>query len=212
MTVGDRILALLEHRRIDAESDAILEGLVGAIGDAADRLGLIAYGDDGLIGPGAALTDPAVAPAWALVHAALYTGGTVPPRAAGELEADWLARAREAVVYPAGMRRGTHAAIRRAVEPHLTGTRRVIIFDQVGGPYDLVVRTRVSETPDPAAVELAIAGSYVSGGPKGAIRAELVLTYVVSDDAIWQEFAAMTWADVAAQYATWNDVLDGPEA
>jgi hypothetical protein len=201
VTLAERILALLAHRYLedDPESNELLEGLVGGIADAAEQLGVIAYGDDAAgIPPGAALTDPAVAPAWALPHAALYTGGEMPARMPGEAEAAWLERARAAVVFPAGIRRGSHTAVRLAAAPHLTGTRTVFILDRVGNPYELVVRVRASEAADPDAVRLAIEGSYVSGGPRGAIRAELELVLIVSDGPIWQEAGAgVRWIDLA---------------
>lgn len=189
MTVTDRLLTLLEHRRgTDPTSDTLLEAIMSAIADALDRLALVAYGDpDQAIAPGAALNDPAVAPAWALAHAALYTGGTLPARTVGETDTAWLARARHAVVYPTGIRRGSHTAIRLAVEPLLTGTKSVSILDDVGGPYDLTVRTRTSETPDAAAARAAIEGSQVSGGRPGAIRAELKLVHVTSEDPLINE-------------------------
>ena len=202
-TLAERILGLLEHRYVpgDAENTRLLEGLIGGLAAAGDRLALIAYGDedaDPPIAPGAAITDPAVAPAWAIRHAAMYTGGRVPPRLVGEDEATWLERARAAVVFPAGIRRGSHTAVRVAAQPHLTGTRSVFILDRIGNPYELVVRVRTSEAPDPDAVRLAIEGAYVSGGPRGAIRAELELVLIVSDGPIWQEAGAgVQWVDLA---------------
>jgi hypothetical protein len=188
MTAGERILALLDHRRVDPESDAILEALAGALGEPFERVALVAYGDEEAgIPAGRVLDDPAVAPDWALPHAGLYTGGTMPPRLDGESETDYLARARDALVYPHGIRRGTHAAIKLAGAPFLTGTKSIAVLDDVGGPYDLTVRTRTSETPDPAAFRRAIEGSIVSGGAKGAIRAELVLLHVVSEDPLINE-------------------------
>jgi hypothetical protein len=205
MTVADRILALLEHRRVDPESDQLLEALIGGLAVAFDRAGLVAYGDE-TIPAGAALTDPGVAPLWALPHAALYTGGTLPPRLPDETDPDYLARARADVVFPRGMRRGSHAAVRTAAEPHLTGSKTVVIVDDQGGPYDLTVRTRTSETPDPAAARRAIEGSHVSGGPVGAIRAELVLNHIVSDDVIWDEVRDdLTWDEIDPAL-TWDDV------
>ena len=189
--VAERALALLTHRLTgDPEADylwiALVEGLCSQLEDA----GLIAYGsEDGSILPGRALTDPAVAPLKFLPHAAMYTGGTMPPRLMGESDEDYTARARAEVVYPRGIRRGTAAAIRIALQPHLTGEKAIAITDDFGGPYDILVRTRTAETPDEDAARLAVEGSFVSSGPIGAIRAELRLTYIVSDEPVINELS-----------------------
>jgi hypothetical protein len=151
-----------------------------------ERLGIVAFGTDA-IPVGHALTDPSVAPDWALAHASLYTsGGLLPGRKAGESQAAWLARARVQASAPLGILRGTDEAIILAVQPLLTGTKSVFI--NVGGsPYQLIVRTITSETPDSAAVQAAIEGSYVSGGVRGAMRAELALSYSVSDTPTFAE-------------------------
>lgn len=211
--VADRLRTLLAHRYVDGddENNAILDGIVDGIADAMDRLGVVAFGDDVAGVPaGRALSDPSVAPIWALPHAAMYTGAIpLPGRMAGESEEDWLARARDAAVYPLGIKRGTHEAVRRTVEPLLTGSKQVFIADDYGGDYDLLVRTIIAETPDPAAVEKALAGDYVSGGARGAIRAELVLTYVTAD---YPTFAEATLAfsavpnGVTAENVTREDV------
>ena len=186
-----RLQALMEHRRIDPESDAIMDAIIGAVADAAEHLSVIAYGDADAtppIPPGGGLQNPLYAPMWALAHAALYTGARLPGRLPGETEDDFLARARAAVVYPIGIKRGSHEAVRRAVQPFLTGTKFVSIVDQAGGdPYALFVRTITAETPNPEAVRMALEGSYVSGGVRGAIRAELTLDYLVSPEVAFAE-------------------------
>lgn len=184
-SVLDRLNALLDSRRVDAESDAILDAIIGGIADAADRLGIVAFGTD-TIPPGQALSDPSVAPDWALAHAAQYTGAILPGRAAGEDYDAWLARARDAAVYPGGIKRGTEEAVRRAAAGFLTGTQSVFI-SYTGDPYEIVVRTYTSETPDPAAVQRAIEGDFVSGGYRGAIGAHQKLTYETSDSPPFSE-------------------------
>lgn len=195
-----RLTDLLEHRRIDPESDAILDAIIGALGDAMERESVVAYGDEDLdppCPPGRALQDPAVAPLWALAHAALYVGARLPGRLPGESDAAYTARARDAVVYPIGIKRGSHEAVRRAVQPLLTGTKFVGITDQAGGdPYALTVRTITSETPNPTLVQKVIEGDYVSGGVRGSIRAELKLTYIVSASVAFAE-ATKRWNAVA---------------
>lgn len=206
-TFLDRLNALLESRRIDEENDAILDAILGGIADAADRLGVVAFGTDAIPAE-RALSDPSVAPAWALAHAAQYTGAILPGRAAGESEEDWLARARDAAVYPGGIKRGTEEAVRRAAAGFLTGTKTVFI-SYTGDPYEIVVRTITSETPDPAAVQRAIEGDYVSGGYRGAIGAHQKLTYQTSDVPAFSE-AALTFNavpdGVTADNVTLGDV------
>lgn len=209
--VAERLSALLAHRyNGEPVNDAIVDALCGAIGDAAERLGTVGFGDpDTGAEGGSILRDPRVAPAWALQHAALYSGAMLPGRMAGEDEADYLARARDAAVYPLGILRGTHEAIRRTAEPLLTGTKSVFIADNYGDEFGILVRTIESETPDPAAVGAALAGSYVSGGQRGAIRAELLLTYLVADVVTFAEatrrFDAVA-AGVTADNVTRGDV------
>lgn len=198
-----RLQALLASRYgLGATSDGILDALLGGIADAADHLGIVAFGSS-TVPPGQALTNPAVAPDWALPHASLYTsGGLLPGRNAGESDADYLARARDAAVYPLGIKAGTDEAIVRTVQPLLTGTKSVLI--SVGADaYHLSVRTLPSETPDQAAVAAAINGSYVSGGQRGAIRAELMLDYTVSDSPQFSE-ATRTFTTVTATATSTN--------
>lgn len=203
-TVLERLDALLESRRYDPESDAILDALLGAIADAAERLGVVAFGTDA-VPPGRALSDPSVAPSWALAHAAQYTGAILPGRSAGETEDEWLARARDAAVYPAGLKRATEEAVRRAAAPYLTGTRSVFV-SYTSDPYAVVVRTITSETPDPAAVQAVLEGSYVSGGQRGAIGAHQVLIYETSDDPAFSE-ATLTFDAVADGVTALNVTL-----
>lgn len=184
--VPDRLTEALEHRRTGGlENDAILDALIGGMADGMERLGLVAFGEEGQPAE-RVLTDPRFAPLWALAHSAMYTGAILPGRLAGESEADYLARARDAVAFPLGIRRGTHEAIRRAVQPLLTGGKNVFIDDPAGS-YDITVRVLTSETPDAAAVEAALEGDFVSGGQRGAIRAELRLNLIVSDEAVINE-------------------------
>jgi hypothetical protein len=209
MHVTERLRVLLAHRYTgDAVNEALLDALAAGIGDAAERIGVVAFGSppavetDIAVPAGRALSDPSVAPVWALAHAALYTGAVpLPGRAAGESEEDWATRARDAAIYPLGIMRGTHEAIRRTAQPLLTGGKSVFIADNFGGDYDILVRTIVAETPDPAAVERALAGSYVSGGERGAIRAELLLTYITAD--------YPTFAEATLRF---NEVADGVTA
>lgn len=202
---ADRLTSLLDHRRVDGddESNAILDAIIGAVADGMARLGLVAYGEDGISGE-RFLRDPSVAPLWALAHAALYVGAKLPGRMSGESDENYTARARDAAVYPFGIRRGTHEAVRRALAPYLTGTKTVYISDTYGGPYDVFVRTLPGETPDPALAERVLEGDFVSGGTPGAIRAEQNLVYVAADGVTWLE-ATSSWSAVA-DGVTWANL------
>jgi hypothetical protein len=204
----DLFAGLLAHRHIDGddENNAIVDALALALGDVFEPLVLLAFGDEsqGIAGMGRVLRDPAVAPLWALPHAALYVGARLPGRKAGESDQEYTARARDAAVYPFGLHRGTHEAIRRAINPYLTGNKTVFISDNYGGPYELYVRTLTEETPDPAMVERVLAGGFVSGSDPGAIRAELVLTYEAADYAAWLE-ATRRWSELGAGLQ-WSNV------
>lgn len=195
--VAERLKTLLAHRYTgDPVNDGILDGICEGIGDAAERIGLVGFGDPDTGAEGSRiLTDPRYAPLWSLSHAALYTGAQLPGRMAGESDDAYLARARDAAVYPLGIKRGTHEAIRRTVEPLLTGSQDVFIADNYGDEYGILVRTIEAETPDPAAVQAALEGSYVSGGQRGAIRAELLLTYLTADVVTFAE-ATLHFSDL----------------
>jgi len=140
------------HR--DAGNDQLLALLVEALTVGVERIFLVAHGDEAAIAPGAALTNPAVAPLWALPYSAQYTGGRVPPAMPGETEEAYLARARQRALGPAG--KGSTGAIKAAVRPLLTGSQWMNVITWVGGSrWEATIVTRTFETPDPAAVVAA---------------------------------------------------------
>lgn len=136
----DRAHWLLRHLLIDPESDRLLHGLTQALLAPADRLSLVAHGN-GSLAAWDALTDPAVAPGWALPHAAQYTGGTMPARFAGESDEDYTERARREVVRPRGMLRGSPQALLDIAQPYLTdiGRRSIRVAQRVNDDPDLAV-------------------------------------------------------------------------
>lgn len=122
---------------------------------------LVSDSDDG---PGwSALVDPARTPS---------------PRWTGQLNGVRVttgasdAQQRAQVGAGSGMLRGTTAAMRAALEPHLTDTRLIRIVERSASPYSLLVVTRTSETPDIAAAEAAARAQKPAG---------LILTFVTSD-------------------------------
>lgn len=113
-----------------------------------------------------------------------------------------LVERRDAVRYaPGGWRAGTKGAVAAAAKSELTGTRYAVVKDHstagaggigTGGQWDIVVITRSSETPGPAAVVAAISA-------KGAKPAGVTVQH--------RPYEA-TWAAIEAAYPTWAD-LDG---
>jgi hypothetical protein len=76
----------------------------------------------------------------------------------------------------------------------LTGTQTVIFRERNPGPYNLAIRTLISETPDTDAVRRAI----LTQKPIG-----IVLDY--------EAIEGMTWDDLAGEYADWDAVSAGFE-
>lgn len=202
--VSDRVLSLLGHLRVDPESDAILEGLVSALCGPLERASLVAHGDEGLR-PWQAITDPALAPEWALPYAAQWTGGRMPPRRRGESADAYLERARREVVYPRGMRRGSARAVLEVVRDHLAGDRSVIFRERFGGdPWLLMVVTKPSETPDP---------EVMAAAAQRVVPAGIVLRLENRSTRDWEEVRTTwaTWGDVLTDNASWREVLEVPE-
>lgn len=204
MSAAERAWRLLGHLRHDPESDALLLGLVRALTSELERASLVAHGD-ATLRPWQAITDPVAAPAWALPYAALWTGGRMPRRLPGESEADYIARARHAVIYPRGIRRGSAAIALEAARRHLTGQRRVEFRERwEDDPWSLLVVTYAAETPDPGAVGAAI---------REVLPAGIVLTHNVLDGQDWQSVSEIgTWGEVRDEYESWGELrADIPE-
>lgn len=96
----------------------------------------------------------------------------------------------------AGWQSGTKAAIAAAAQTALTGSQYVRVFDHSiaapgdGGQWDVLILTRTSETPDPAAVLTAV----VAQGAKPAGVVLYHASYAASWDAIVADFP--TWAAI----------------
>lgn len=190
MSASADALTFTEHLRVDPSSDAILDALTEALLTPLARAYLAAHGDD-TMPPLAALTDPRVAPLWALPHTAVWCGGEIPGRNPDENTEDYTARIRHAVVYPRGMRRGSFEVLRSAVAATLTGTRTVILTERLGGnPYALHVQTYASETPEPSRTA-AVARST-------PIAAEIVLTI--------ETISGQTYTQVESKHADYDAV------
>jgi hypothetical protein len=146
-------------------------------------------------GPGwSSVMDPTRCPGWALPWLAQFAGVNLTP---GLSEDEWRAQ----ITSPPAFERGTPAAIRSAVQRHLTGNHTVSIIERDGSPWRLTVITYTSETVDAGAAERAARSQKPVG---------LVLTYRV--DPGWSVgdleavYAGRTIADVEAEFATVGDV------
>lgn len=194
MTAAERVLGLLPQLYANPASDAVLAALITAWCWGLERPADVAYGTDLAPRTWDALSNPAVAPTWALPHAAQYTGGTMPVRLAGESDTDYYARARAAVVRPRGMLRGAYSALVSALQAHLTGAKFVSIVEWVDdSPWMLAARVRADEAPDIGLLaEVANAPDAVPAG----MRVEIV----TSTGVVWDEVAG-AWDDTAT---TWD--------
>lgn len=109
------------------------------------------------------LMDVDVAPSWILSWLAQFVGVST---IAGLSDADQRTRIKDT----AGFRRGTPAAIILAAQQHLTGGRRVELYERDGGIWVFRLRTYLTETPDSALVRAAVEALKPAG---------LVLNYEV---------------------------------
>lgn len=109
------------------------------------------------------LLDVDTAPAWVLPWLSQFVGVET---AAGLSEEAQRIRIKEA----AGFHRGTPTAIIAAAKQYLTGSRRVELYEREGGAWGFRLRTYLSETPDPSAVQSAVESLKPAG---------LVFTYEI---------------------------------
>lgn len=140
------------------------------------------------------LLDPDAVPAWALPFAVQFVG--MDPESG--LTEDQL---REKFHLPESWRRGTTTAMVQAAKRTLTGPNPTVLVTQryLDSAWKMLVRTLVSETPDPAVTEAAIRSQKKRG---------IVLTYQTVDAANWQDIrdGYSDWADVRDSFTDWLDV------
>lgn len=179
-TVAERAMRHVEHLLIDAESDELLEGLLIGMSNGLERAGEIAYGTDTCPGE-RVLTDPAVCPLWALPHAALWVGGTVPARPAGLTDEEWETYARAAVVAPFGALRGSPRALRILVSGYITPGALIRIRTRIDDdPFVTQVIVSPDDCPDPDALLAAMnADDVVLAG--GKVLLELSATPLINE-------------------------------
>lgn len=147
---GQAIYRHVAHLAVDADTEVLLRALSEAGGTLIDRARRVALGD-GALRPGQLLWDPAAAELWALRWTAQLTGAAIPGQRAGETDAAYLLRARDAVIHVFGWHRGTPEALRAILRGRLTGGRRTAVYEQVGSAWRAVAVTYEAETPNPVA-------------------------------------------------------------
>jgi hypothetical protein len=167
---------------------SFLDGAGHQLGDVDDRV----RDDDASLGWEREL-DPDLtrAPGWAGQFV-----GVVIPGGTSLAEARAMIRARRA------FRRGTPDALRDAARAHLTGTKRVDLFERDGSAYRVRVRTYARETPDPGSVALALQAAKPAG---------LVLVHEVFPGLPYDERDALfaTFDDLDASAATFDQLDQG---
>lgn len=201
---ADDLYQLLEPlARIDGGDEqygwALLH-LVSAIGVPFQAIVDVVYEDnDGRPGY-AVLMDADTCPTWALAWLAQFRGVRLPPRAVGELEADYWLAMRERVKRADGQNRGSVDAMVAAAQRFLTGTKSVYMTERWGtDPYALNVQTVLSETPDPAAVLAALLEQKPAG---------IVLSYDTTDLALSYDLVADSLTDYDTVAAFFTDYTD----
>ncbi|MCW3040937.1 MAG: LamG domain protein jellyroll fold domain protein [Solirubrobacterales bacterium] len=128
---------------------------------------------DSPAGPGySSLLDLDRAPAGALGWLAMFAGVRTIPSLTD-------AQQRARIDATDGFQRGTPAAIIAAAQSHLTGTRRVSLFERDGGdPYALRVVTYAAETPSPAQTVADI----VAAKPVGLmLTVQVLVGWIISE-------------------------------
>lgn len=135
------------------------------------------------------LTDPDAADTGWLRWLGSLIGASIPAGVTGTA-------LRDAIRYaPTGWRAGTRGAVADAAKSALTGTRFVQVYDHSvsspgdGTQWDVLLVTRISETPDVPAVLAAVVTQEAK--PAGVVLHHRAYT--------------ATWAAVDAAYPTWAD-------
>jgi hypothetical protein len=183
------------YRDADTTPQQLLR-FISLLGDQADevetltyRIGYQAPDDGGAAGDTSDLTDPTAADTAWLPWLAQLVGVRAP--VSNDLQA-----LRDAILYATtGWRAGTRAAIAGAAKSALTGTRYVHVYDHSisspgdGTEWDVLLVTRITETPDVPAVLQAVVDGHAK--PAGVT--------------LHHRAYSATWAAVDAAYPTWAD-------
>lgn len=154
----------------DAGRGGLFRILLGGLGSAFGRLHDVVRDTTDGVGWSSVL-DPDRAPVWALSWLAQFAGVRLVP---GLTEAQQRAQ----ITSPAAFERGTRLAMIAAAQTTLTGTMGVRVYERSGGPYNMLVVTRTSDTPDVALTERKVRSQKPIG---------LLLTYATSDGPLIDE-------------------------
>lgn len=163
---------------------------LGAVETLIDRVDFVPVEAGGTPGDTSDLVDPTTADAAWLPWLAQLVGVTLAP----ELS---VTEQRDAILYAsAGWRAGTKSAVAAAARTELTGSKYAWVYDHSvsspgdGGPWDVLIVTRATETPDvPAVLEAVIR--------RGTKPAGVVLHH--------RAYGA-SWDTVVSTYPTWNAI------
>lgn len=168
-----------------------LAGTVAELGEVdvlLDRVDYVTVDDGGTLGDTSDLTDPVAADLEWLPWLAQLVGVPLRPDLTD-------AEKRDAIRYAsAGWRAGTKTAVAAAAKTELTGTQYARVYDHSitepgdGGQWDVLIITRVTETPDVDRVLLAV-------DRRAAKPAGVVLHHRAYEAG---------WDTVVSTYSTWN--------
>ncbi len=172
---------------LDPANDYAFACLCGAIGAMYQQVADLSEDRDDR--PGwAVMVDVETAPGYALPWLAAHAGVKLTKGATEDVQRDEVRRR-------SGVARGRPASMIAKAKTTLTGTQEVRLTERAGSAWQIVVHTRVDETPDPDAT-LAALMSEKPGGD--------VLTHIIGDAPLWGE-ATRTWSAVSAG-VTWDNV------
>lgn len=140
--------------------------------------------------PWAVIFDADDAPAWALPYLANFAGV---PVVEGWTEADL----RYAIKNRPQLVRGTPDAIKAALLPYLTGTKRIFLKERTPTPYEYRIYSLASETTDETRARAAL---------KRAKPARLQFEYEALEGPTWGMVADTfdSWADLKAAEPSWQ--------
>ena len=191
--VAERLYeALAPHAYADADNDYSLAHFCAAIARMFDQVA--SYVDSHESGPDgwAAMMSPDTAPVEALGWLGQFVGVSLPTGLSDEVEL------RSRVRTAAGLKRGTLASMRSAIQDTLIGGKTVTIIERAGGDaYRIEVITHTADTPDPAKTEAAL----LSQKPAG-----IMYTYSSVASEAWDE-AVSTWDTAPA--VSWDESTSG---
>lgn len=204
LPAGESVLAMYdglpEHYRSADEAAGdypllrFLAGIgleLGAVDVLRERIDYVTVPDGGELGDTSDLADPTTADATWLPWLAQLVGVNLAPGLPEDAR-------RDAVEFAsAGWRAGTKSSVADAARSVLTGTKFAVVYDHstaavrgTASVWDVLIVTRPTETPDPAAVLTAVVA-------RGAKPAGVVLHHLAYE----AEFAT-----VETTYPTWDSI------